>query len=65
MATVSLVSESVTVCEGDPEGVPAGQVCVALSSPADGIACDITITLSFTEVTARKFGVCNQEQLGD
>lgn len=56
MATVGLLGSSITVCEGDDPAASLNLVCVGLSSPVDGIACDIVIILGFTEGTARKFG---------
>lgn len=45
---VELADSSFSVCEGD-----SGEICVnLLNIPANGIACDISITLNFTAVTA-------------
>lgn len=52
VATVSLASSEVTVTEGDPPGTSEGRVCVDLDVPVGGIACDIVVTLNFTDDTA-------------
>ena len=52
---VGLLNMTVTVCEGDPEGDSDGDVCIGLSDvPADGIACDVVVTLSLIQDTASK-----------